>query len=90
MSTLTGHSLLHALQARQKSSASLDRLGPPAVGNVLALGHLEQEAGAAARGIGFLAGRAVARAHHAGIVLAAFADADAARGDAGEVPPSSG
>ena len=63
MSTLTGQSLLQPLQARQRSSASLTAsfCQPSSIG--LALQHLEQQAGAAARRVLLLARRHVARAH---------------------------
>ena len=77
MSTLAGHSDLHALQDRHRSSDRLtcSSFQPPP--HHLALQQLEQHVRAAARAVLFLERHHVARAHRAGIVLAAFAQADA-------------
>ena len=80
MSTLTGQSLLQPLQARHRLERVLDRIAAPAVVDRPAVQHLEQQPGAAPRGVFLLVGHEVARAHHlvVAVVTAAFADADAA------------
>src|SRR4029079_12950855 len=57
-----------------------DVLVAPATGERIALQHLEQEPGTAARRMLFLARHPVARAHRRAFVPPAFADADAADG----------
>ncbi len=84
MSTLVGHSLLQALQERQRSSDSLDLLVLPFVVEHLALHQLPQQMGAATGGVQLFAGGHEAGAHGSGVPLAAGADADAAQCRGGE------
>ena len=79
MSTFVGHSDLHALHERHRSSERLTYSLFQRVGDHLALQHLEQHARAPARAVLLLERRHVARAHRPVVVLAAFADADAAQ-----------
>ena len=78
MSTFVGHSDLHALHDRHRSSERLTYSLFHVVGHDLALEHLEQHVRPAARAVLLLERRHVARAHRAVVVLAALANADAA------------
>ena len=77
MSTFAGHSDLHALQDRHRSSDCLTCSSFQPLPHDLALEQLEQHVRAAARAVLFLERHHVARAHRPGIVLAALAQADA-------------
>jgi hypothetical protein len=62
-----------------------DLPGMPAAGHHLPAYHLHQQPGPAPGGVLFLAGDAVARAHHTALVAAAFPDPHAAGRGAGEL-----
>ena len=84
MSTLAGHSDLHALQARQRSRDFFYFVVLPAVSDDFALEHLEEHVGAAAGAVLFFQGDHVAGAHGSVIYFAAGSEADAALGGFGE------
>ena len=66
MSTLSGHSLLHALHIRQRSRISCSRSSPSAARGSGSAERLDQRVGAAARRVLLLARGHVRRAHDAG------------------------
>ena len=83
MSTRTGHSCLQPLQDRHRSSASTHLLAAPAVLDLVAAHHLEQQARPSAGGVLLLERSLVAGAHDAFLVTAG-ADTEAALGRSGE------
>ena len=84
MSTLTGQSPLQPLQDRHRSRASLTSFAFPAVVDDLAVHHLEEHPGPAARGILFVPRHHVAGTHRSVFFTPAGADADASQRRAGE------
>ena len=73
MSTPVGQSRLQPLQPTHRSSASRHRVAGQRVGAELARQRQPQRVGAAARQVLLVARDAVARAHRAGVELAAVA-----------------
>ena len=84
MSTFVGHSDLHALHDRHRSSASFTSSFFHESVSTSPCSSSHKQARAAARAVALFERRHVARAHRSVIVLAALAEADAAHRRLGE------